>query len=90
MRQRRRVAITIETSRLVVRRSTRHADLWCARCAAQVQSVTLQDAAALTGVSTRMICTKSEAGECHFVEEVGSDLICLNSLFASINKQNLD
>ena len=90
MRQRRRVAITIETSRLVVRRSMSHKDVWCARCAAHVQWVTLEDAAALTGVSTSMIYTQTEAGESHFVEEVGSDLICLNSLFASINKQNHD
>ncbi len=86
MRQKKRVAITVETSRLVVRRSTRHRDVWCARCAAHVQSVTVEDAAALVSVSTSMISTQTEAGECHFVEEIGSDLICLNSLFASIDK----
>jgi ribosomal protein L18 len=86
MRQRRRVAITIETSRLVVRRSMSHRDVWCAQCAAHVQSVTREDAAALAGVSPSMIYTQTELGEYHFVHEVGSNLICLNSLFASMNK----
>lgn len=88
MRQRRRVAITIETSRLVVRRRVSQRHVWCARCSAHVQSVTLEDAAALIGVST--IDTQAEAGEYHFVEEAGSGLICLNSLFVSIDKQNHD
>jgi hypothetical protein len=83
MRQRRRVAITIETSRLVVRRSMSQRHVWCARCSAHVQSVTLEDAAALIGVKTSSLDTQTEGGEYHFVEEVGSDLICLNSLFVS-------
>ena len=86
MRQRRRVAITIETSRLVVRQSMSQTHVWCTRCSAHVQSVMLEAAAALAGVSTSMVYTQTEAGECHFVEEVGSDLICLNSLFALIDK----
>jgi hypothetical protein len=53
-----------------------------------VQSVTPEDAAALIGVS--IIYTQTEAGEYHFVEEAGSGLICLNSLFESIDKQNHD
>jgi hypothetical protein len=55
-----------------------------------VQSVTLEEAAALIGVSTSTIYTQTEAGEYHFVEEAGSGLICLNSLFVSIDKQNPD
>ena len=92
MRQRRRVAIsiTVETSRLVVRRSMNQRHVWCARCSAHVQSVTLEDAAALIGVSTSTIYTQTEASEYHFVEEAGSGLICLNSLFVSIDKQNHD
>jgi hypothetical protein len=46
-------------------------------------------AAALIGVSTSMIYTHTEVGEYHFVD-VGSDLICLNSLFALIDKQDHD
>lgn len=90
MRQRRRVVITIETGRLVVRRSMSQRHVWCARCSAHVQSVTLEEAAALIGVSTSTIYTQTEAGEYHFVEEAGSGLICLNSLFVSIDKQNPD
>ncbi|HEY9503441.1 MAG TPA: hypothetical protein VIR01_17525 [Pyrinomonadaceae bacterium] len=90
MRQRRRVAITVETSRLVVRRSIDQREIWCARCSVHVQSVTLEAAAALIGVSTSMIHTQTEAGEYHFVEDAGSGLVCLNSLFVSIDKQHHD
>jgi hypothetical protein len=55
-----------------------------------VQSVTLEDAAALIGVSTSTIYTQTEAGGYHIVEQAGSGLICLNSLFVSIDKQNHD
>jgi len=88
MGQRRRVAISIETSRLVVRRSMSQMNVWCASCSAYVQAVTLDDAAALIGVSTSTIDTKTEAGGYHMVEQAGSGLICLNSLFVSIDKQN--
>lgn len=90
MRQRRRLAIAIETSRLVVRRSMNQTHVWCALCSAQVPAVTLEDAAALIGVSTSTVYTQTEAGGYHVVEEAGSDLICLNSLFVSIDKQNHD
>jgi hypothetical protein len=88
MRQRRRVAITIETSRLVVRRSISQSQVWCARCSAHVQSVILEDAAALIGVNISTLYAPTEAGEYHFVEGAESGLICLNSLFLSIDKQN--
>ena len=78
MRQRRSVAITVETSRLVVRRSTNRMHVWCTHCSTHVQAVTLEDAAALT-----------KAGKYHFVEEAGSGLICLKSLFVSIHKQTM-
>jgi hypothetical protein len=55
-----------------------------------VQSVTLEDAAALMGVSTSTIYTKTEAGAYHFVEQAGPGLLCLNSLFVSIDQQNHD
>ena len=88
MRQRRRVAITVETSRLIVRRSMNQRHVWCSQCSAHVQAVTLEDAAALISVSTSTIYTNSEAGEYHFVEDAGLVRICLNSLFVSIHKQN--
>ena len=89
MRQRRRVAITVETSRLVVRRSMNQMHVWCAQCSTEVQAVTLEDAAALIAVSPSTIYTQSEAGQYHFVEEAGSGRICLNSLFVSIQKQTM-
>jgi hypothetical protein len=90
MRQRRRVAIAIETTRLVVRRSRSQMQFWCALCSAYVQAVTLEDAATLIGVSTSNIGTQTAARGYHIFEEAGSGLICLNSLFVSIDKQNHD
>jgi len=87
MRQRRRVAITVETSRLVVRLSMNRKHVWCGQCSAHVAAVTFEDAGALISVSTSTIYNQAEAGECHLVEEIGSGLICLNSLFLSIHNQ---
>ena len=84
MSQRRRVAVTVESRRLIVRRSMGQRHVWCAQCSAWVQSVTLEDAAALRGVKY----IQTDAGEYHFVDEAGSGLICLNSVLVSINKQN--
>ena len=90
MRQRRRVAITVETSRLVVRRSVNQSHEWCARCSAYVHLVTFEDAAALIGLSTSTISTEPEPAAYHFIGEAASSLICLNSLLMSIDKQRHD
>jgi hypothetical protein len=47
-------------------------NVWCASCSAYVQAVTLDDAAALIGVSPSTIDTKTEAGCYHMVEQAGS------------------
>jgi hypothetical protein len=84
MIRRKRVEITVETRRLVVRRGMSQAPDWCAECSAPVQSVTPGEAAALPGVSTGTVYCRAEAGRLHFVETAArSPMICLNSLLRS-------
>lgn len=81
MRIRRRREVNIETHQvLVVRRSGRGVETWCEECGEQVRMVTLEEAMALTGASSREIHRRVEAGEIHFRETAeGRLLICLNS-----------
>lgn len=54
---------------------------WCPRCAAFVQMLTPEQAAALAGVSTRHVFRWLEADRLHFVETASpSPLVCLASL----------
>lgn len=82
MKRTKRVEITVETSRTVVRRGTGDATVWCAECSAPSHTVTPGEAAALTGANRG-----AGAGRLHFIETAGSSpLICLNSLLASTDE----
>ena len=84
MRRTKRMEITVETSRLVIRRGVGEAPVWCARCSAPAQTVTPGEAAVLAGVSAGTVYRRAGAGRLHFVETAGSSrLICLNSLLVS-------
>lgn len=90
MRRRRRMEITVETRRLVIRRSTNPAAVSCIECSSPVQLITPEEAAVLASVSTRTVYRRVERGQLHFVEtEAGGLLICPNSLPTSISaKEN--
>ena len=89
MRRTKRVEITVETSRLVVRRGVGEAPVWCDECSAPAHTVTPGEAAALAGVSTGAVHRRAKAGRLHFVETAGSSpLICLNSLLVSTDGGN--
>jgi len=63
----------------VVRRRFR-CSLFCERCAAESEFLTLDDAVLFSGLTTREIVRLVEAGEIHFAETVGGHLfICSNS-----------
>jgi hypothetical protein len=83
MRRTKRVEITVETSRLVIRRGVGEAPVWCARCSAPARTVTPGEAAALAGVSTGTVYRRVRAGRLHVIETAGSPLICLDSLLVS-------
>lgn len=54
---------------------------WCPRCADFVAMLTPEQAAALAGVSTRLVFRWLEADRLHFVETTSpSPLVCLPSL----------
>jgi excisionase family DNA binding protein len=78
----RRTLITVETDRIILMsgRAARPVR-WCAACAGEARMVTVDEAAALIGVSSRTIYQQVEADELHFTETPEGRLyICLNSL----------
>lgn len=82
MTKKRRVEITVEQRSLVLRRTVKEANVtvvFCPHCASP--TISPEQAAALTGVSTRAVYRQVEQGQLHFVEtEIGQLLLCLNSL----------
>lgn len=82
MKKVRRIEITIETERVLS--ISRRLVTWCAACAEPVAMVRVDEAAAVTGVSSHAIHCQIEAGRLHFTETPeGWPLICLNSLLKS-------
>jgi hypothetical protein len=82
MRKKRRTDIMVETDQvLVIRQQRSLTQTWCQGCAEQVKMVTVEQAAAVAGVSLRAIFRRVEAGKLHFTETPdGLLFICLNSL----------
>lgn len=81
MKRKRRTEITVETSRLVIRRNRSQTPVWCPECSSLVESVTPEEAAMLAGVNTRAVYAWVEAGQLHLIETAEqAPLICLNSL----------
>ncbi len=79
--KRKRTEITIETERLLFVSSSRKVVEWCASCGAQVEMVTVDQAAILARVDARTIFRRVEAETLHFRETAeGSLLICPQSL----------
>jgi len=85
MSKRKRTEITVETRSLVLRRPRRHARLFCDACPSPAPLITPDEAAALAGVSARMIYRWVESGQLHYSETPeGRLLVCPNSLPISI------
>lgn len=82
MPTRRRIAIAVQTDRVVhLRPPTAVVLSWCPGCAAEAPMVTPATAALLTGVDTRAIYRAVERAAVHFVETTGGDIrVCLRSL----------
>jgi excisionase family DNA binding protein len=77
-----RTEITVETHRVqVIRRSGRVERAWCEACAGEVRMVTPEEAAAVTGVSTRTIYRRVEDNQLHFTETPEGRLrVCFKSM----------
>lgn len=82
MRTKRRTEITLETDRFVV--LSRRASLitsWCAQCDQRVRMITVDEASAIAGVSSRTIYRWADGESLHFTEtSEGRLLICFQSI----------
>src|SRR5262245_62707894 len=85
-RQKKRTAVAIHQF-YVVRQQNHAAPAVCSQCPVAIASLVAPDeAAVVTGISTRAIYRWVEAGVIHFQETAnGSVLVCLNSLPAAID-----
>src|SRR5262249_35742519 len=83
-----RIEITVETDEtLVIDGRRRLIRSWCEQCNSRVSMVTADEAAATTGVSTREIYRRIDAGGIHFVEMAGQAFICSDSLRGRIGNR---
>ncbi|MDQ3586540.1 MAG: hypothetical protein M3407_12285 [Acidobacteriota bacterium] len=82
MAKKRRSETTIELHEvLMIRRTAGLSINWCAECAAEVEMLTPEEAAATAGVGARIIYRRIEAGQLHFTETPdGRLLICFRLL----------
>jgi hypothetical protein len=79
--------ITIETERLLVMSRSKSLYSLCSACGDEVLMVTIDQAAAITSLSSLEIYREIEAGKLHFIETTEwSLLVCLNSM----NHSNLE
>lgn len=76
-----RTEITIEIDRVRLVNSRKSPAIWCDPCAALVRMLTVDEAAAVAGESSRAVYRRVETGELHFAETPeGRLFICLNSI----------
>ncbi len=82
LKRKRRIEITRFTEHaLVVRQTSLH--VWCETCAATVNTVTLEAAAALARTQMQTIQEWTEDGRLHCLDTPEGHLVCLNSLAKS-------
>ena len=87
MRRKKRTEVFVETEvEIEIRgRTLRLAPVWCAACAAEVEMVPPDVAAAVSEVSARTVFGWVEAGSIHYAETAeGALLVCLRSLPAAL------
>jgi hypothetical protein len=77
-----RTEITIESEMtMILRRPTGPLRAWCDHCGAESLMLTPDAAAALAGVTTRLIYARVECGTLHYAElPDGTMLVCAPSL----------
>ena len=82
MRTRKRTEITIETDRIfVLSRRKVFVVAWCHECGQRTTMITVDEAAAIAGVSSRTIYRWVESERLHFAEtSEGCLLICRESI----------
>ena len=87
-----RTEVTIETDeRLIIRRGGQLPRARCSECGEQGTMISLEEAVALAGVSSRAIHHWVETGQIHFAETSdGFLLVCLNALLLRLAGRRSD
>lgn len=77
--------ITVQTDRLFIVRSRRVDRGWCSQCCAEVDLLSPEEAAIMTGASGRTLRESAEAQQWHFCDgSDGARRVCLDSLLKSL------
>lgn len=87
----RKIEVAFETTRVIAWRgsSNKIVEIWCDFCAEQVQMVSAEQAALISGISLRQLVKQVEVDELHYREtEDGLLLICLPSLSQKESSEN--
>lgn len=80
--------ITIETRSLVILNVRHSRRAWCARCAAERETLAIEDAQSIAGPAVDALEEWLDAGDVHRCSgSEGSRLICLSSLLARIRTE---
>jgi hypothetical protein len=90
---RRQIVITAETSDTYIIRQEPKGPVraWCGGCGEEIECLTVEQAAQLTGVGARQIFRRVEAGEIHYCEtDEGHLLICPNSVASFVRHKFLE
>ena len=84
MKREERIRITVSKEEItVIRKMQGNAQANCAACGQVVEMATPEQAATITGSSSRAIYSWVESGRLHFIETAGGHLlVCLDSLRA--------
>ncbi len=81
----RQITITIETNSLLILRGISRAPVWCPRCAAEEEMITLQIPNAVPNFDWTAFGEWLDSGELHCLQSPdGSPMVCLNSLLARV------
>jgi hypothetical protein len=82
--------IRIETDSLLILRSRSSTRAWCPLCAAEVETIVLEDTRVISNLEQPALEQWLNAGELHRSQAAdGSALICLNSLLARVQNTKI-
>jgi hypothetical protein len=79
--------IMIETDSLLILRGQSSTRAWCPLCAAEVETIALENAGVISNLEPPELQEWLNSEELHWLQAVdGSPLICLNSLLDRVQK----
>ncbi|HLY40189.1 MAG TPA: hypothetical protein VKR52_03205 [Terracidiphilus sp.] len=79
--------ITVETDSLLILRGPTSHRAWCPRCDAEVEMIAMKETKVISNLDQTALEEWLSSEELHRAQSAeGSDLICLNSMLARIQK----